>query len=148
MPIAERRADVVWEGTLFEGAGQLSTGSGIIQNLPVTWAARTERPNGKTSPEELIAAAQASCYAMALSNTLAEQSTPPTVLNVTAVCAADMVDGGLKVTTMDISVRGRVSGLDEAGFQAAAEAAGKSCPVSNALRNNVEITITAQLEQE
>ena len=149
MPLAERRANVVWEGTLTEGKGEItSVGSGAFGNLPVTWAARTERSDGKTSPEELIAAAQASCYAMALSAVLGERGTPPESLNVSAVCAFDVVDGAPKVTTVDLSVRGKVPGLDEAGFQEAAQVGEQLCPVANALRNNVDIRLTAALEAD
>jgi osmotically inducible protein OsmC len=149
MPLAERRANVVWAGTLTEGKGEItSVGSRAFGNLPVTWAARTERSDGKTSPEELISAAQASCYAMALSAVLAERGTPPESLNVSAVCAFDLVDGAPKVTTMDISVRGKVPGLDVAGFQDAARAGEQLCPVANALRNNVDIRLTAELEAD
>jgi osmotically inducible protein OsmC len=149
MPLAERRANVVWEGTLTEGKGEItSVGSGAFGNLPVTWAARTERSDGKTSPEELIAAAQASCYAMALSVVLGERGTPPESLNVSAVCAFDEVGGAPKVTTVDLSVRGKVPGLDEAGFQEAAQVGEQLCPVANALRNNVDIRLTAALEAD
>ncbi len=147
MPLAERRANVVWEGTLTGGQGVItSVGSGAFGDLPVTWASRTERSDGKTSPEELIAAAHATCYAMAFSAVLTERGTPPESLNVSAVCAFDVVDGAPKVTTVDLSVRGRVPGLDEAGFQEAARAGEQLCPVSNALRGNVDIRLTAQLE--
>ncbi len=149
MPLAERRADVVWEGTLTQGHGVITkVGSGAFGGLPVTWAARTERPDGKTSPEELIAAAHATCYSMAFSAVLTERGTPPESLNVSAVCAFDLVDGAPKVTTVDLSVRGRVPGLDDAGFQEAAQAGEQLCPVSNALRGNVEIRLTAVLESD
>ncbi len=149
MPLAERRAEVVWEGTLTQGHGVITkVGSGAFGDLPVTWAARTERPDGKTSPEELIAAAHATCYSMAFSAVLAERGTPPESLNVSAVCAFDVVDGAPKVTTVDLSVRGRVPGLDDAGFQEAAQAGEQLCPVSNALRGNVEIRLTAELESD
>ena len=149
MPLAERRAEVVWEGTLTQGHGVITkVGSGAFGDLPVTWAARTERPDGKTSPEELIAAAHATCYSMAFSAVLTERGTPPVSLNVSAVFAFDVVDGAPKVTTVDLSVRGRVPGLDDAGFQEAAQAGEQLCPVSNALRGNVEIRLTAELESD
>jgi osmotically inducible protein OsmC len=149
MPLAERRAKVVWAGTLTEGKGEItSVGSGAFGNLPVTWASRTERSDGKTSPEELIAAAHASCYAMALSAVLGERGTPPESLDMSAVCTFDVVDGAPKVTTVDLSVRGKVPGLDEAGFQEAAQVGEQLCPVSNALRNNVDIRLTAALEAD
>src|SRR5437879_851150 len=145
---AERRAEVEWQGSLIQGSGRIvSVGSGAIGNLPVTWASRTERSDGKTSPEELIAAAHAACYAMAFSNTLAQSGTPAESLTIDAVCAFEPVSGGFKITTMDLSVRGKVPGLDQAGFEEVANKAEQGCPVSNALRNNVEIRLKAQLEQ-
>jgi osmotically inducible protein OsmC len=148
MAMAERRAEVTWEGNLIEGSGRLSlASSGILKDQPVTWAARTEQPGGKTSPEELLAAAHASCYAMAFSATLARQGTPPTRLHVTAVCSLDRKEGGgVQVTTMDLGVRGVVPGLDQAGFEEAARQGEQGCPISNAIRNNVQIRLTAQLE--
>jgi lipoyl-dependent peroxiredoxin len=144
MPTAERRANVVWRGNLFEGSGSLDLASSeAAQDLPVTWASRTERPDGKTSPEELIAAAHASCFAMAFSNTLAEQGNEPEELDISAVCTFDADQ--LKVTTMVLDVRGRVPGLDAEGFQNAADQAEQVCPVSNALRGNVDIQVNASL---
>src|SRR5687768_13624510 len=143
MPVAVREAEVLWEGPLARGAGTLTSGSGALDPLAVTWASRTERPDGKTSPEELIAAAHASCFAMAFSNTLAEQGNEPEELNISAVCTFDADQ--LKVTTMVLDVRGRVPGLDAEGFQNAAEEAEQACPVSNALRNNVDIQVNASL---
>ena len=146
MAKAERRADVVWTGDLIHGKGPVQVGSGALSGLPVTWAARTERSDGKTSPEELIAAAHAACYAMAFSNTLAKAGHTPERLNVTAVCTLDQVNGKFTITTMDLSVRGAVPGLDQRGFEQAARTAEAGCPVSNALRNNVTINVRAQLE--
>src|SRR5713226_380050 len=147
MPRAERRAEVVWEGDLLQGHGKIvSVGSGALGELPITWASRTERSDGKTSPEELIAAAHAGCYAMALSHTLAQGGTPAESLFVNAVCAFEQVGGGFKITTMDLDVRGKVPGLDEAGFEKAAQQAEQGCPVSNALRNNVQIRVNAHLD--
>jgi len=147
MAVAERKAEVVWQGNLTQGSGTVTPGSGAFGTLPVTWASRTEDPNGRTSPEELIASAHAACYAMAFSNTLNGAGTPPEQLNVTATCALDRVDGKMKITTMRLDVHGKVPGLDQAGFAAAAATAEQGCPVSNALRNNVEITVNATLDQ-
>lgn len=138
---AERHAEVIWQGNLVQGNGRLSAGSGAFSNLPITWAARTEQPDGKTSPEELIAAAHAGCYAMALSSTLNKGGTPPQQLTITAACT---LDSG-KITTMKLNVQGIVPGLDEAAFQEAARQAEQACPVSNALRNNVQISLNAHL---
>jgi lipoyl-dependent peroxiredoxin len=144
---AERRAEVVWQGSLMQGSGTIvSVGSGALQNLPVTWASRTERSDGKTSPEELLAAAHASCFAMAFSHGLAQAGTTAESLHVNATCTFEQVEGGFKVSTMVLDVRGKVPGLDQAGFEKAAQVAGQGCPVSNALRNNVAITVNAQLE--
>jgi lipoyl-dependent peroxiredoxin len=147
MAMAERTAEAVWQGNLFEGTGKFSMGSGAISEQQVTWRARTEEPGGKTSPEELIAAAQATCYAMALSNTLAQRGTAPERLDVTATCTLDRVNGSPKITHMLINVRGTVPGLDQAGFEQAARDAEQGCPVANALRNNVQINVQAQIAQ-
>ena len=143
---AERRAQVVWHGTLTKGNGNLSVGSGVLKDQPITWAARVERPDGKTSPEELLAAAHAGCYAMALSHTLTQDGTPPEWLDVQAICTADQSSGGLKITTMDLEVRAKVSGLDASAFEQEAKKAEQNCPVSNALRNNVQIRVKASLQ--
>ena len=144
MAKAERRANVVWRGDLFKGSGTFDlASSGAANDLPVTWASRTERHDGKTSPEELITAAHASCYAMALSNVLAEMGNEPEELNISAVCTFDVDQ--VKVTKMVLDVRGRVSGIDAEGFQSAAERGEQTCPISNALRGNVDIQLNASL---
>jgi len=142
---AQRSAEVTWERDLLSGSGKVRFGSRALQDAPVTWASRTEQPNGKTSPEELLAAAHASCYAMAFSATLARNKTPPTRLDVTAVCTFDKVGDGWKVTKMQLNVKGWVSGLDAAKFTELAKAGEASCPISNALRNNVQIELSASL---
>jgi lipoyl-dependent peroxiredoxin len=147
MPIATREAEIIWEGSLATGAGTVSSGSGALNQLPVTWASRTERPDGKTSPEELIAAAHATCFAMALSLVLGENHTPPDRLAVRAACTLDEVDGAPKVTTSELRVRARVPGIEPDAFEQQVERAGELCPVSNALRGNVEISVRRQLEQ-
>jgi len=135
----------MWEKDLLKGSGIVAVGSGVFRQLPVTWASRTEDPGGKTSPEELLAAAHASCYAMALSATLARRGTPPERLDVTAVCSFERVGDGWKVTTSELSVKGRVPGFDKAAFEEVARAAEKTCPISNAIQNNVEIKLSASL---
>jgi len=144
MAIAEREATVVWEGSLATGHGTLSTGSEALEALPLTWASRTETPNGKTSPEELIAAAHASCFAMALALVLGQHKTPPTDLVVSARCTLDEIDGAPKITREALEVRGSAYGLDEAGFAADVAEAALLCPVSNALRGNVQLTIAVE----
>jgi osmotically inducible protein OsmC len=147
MAVAERRAEVTWQGNLTQGQGVASlSSSGVLTDTPVTWAARTERSDGKTSPEELIAAAHASCFAMAFSNTLDKAGSPPERLHVTAVCALDRVDGKMKIVSMDLNVQGVVLGKTQAEFAELAKTAEQGCPVSNALRGNVEIRLTATLE--
>jgi osmotically inducible protein OsmC len=139
------RADAVWEGNLIQGKGSVSTASGVLTSAPVSWAARTEA-SPMTSPEELLAAAHASCFSMALSNILAEKGTPPSRLNTSAVVTFDRADGGWKVTTSKISVRGVVPGIDQAGFTEAANAAAKGCPVSKALAGVEVVLESATLE--
>jgi osmotically inducible protein OsmC len=148
MALAERRAEVIWSGELMKGNGQLTLqSSGALKNAPVTWASRTENPDGRTSPEEMLAAAHAECYAMGLSATLARGGNTPERLDVLAVASIDRKpEGGIQVTTMDLSVRGRVPGIDQQAFQEAAQKAEQSCPISNAIRNNVQITLKAQLD--
>ena len=146
MPTATREAEIVWKGPLASGTGTVSSGSGALGALPVTWASRTERPDGKTSPEELIAAAHASCFAMALSLVLGENHTPPERLVVSAACTLDEVDGAPKVTRSELSVRARVRGIEAADFEQQIQGASELCPVSNALRGNVEISVHGELE--
>ena len=143
MATAERRAEVVWEGDLPRGSGRFNVGSGAMSEQPVTWASRTERSDGKTSPEELIAAAHGSCFAMALSNVLAEGGAPPERLEITAVCTFDV--GEVKVSSVDLDIRGHVPGIDAEDFQSAVGQAEQGCPVSNALRGNIEIRVNATL---
>lgn len=145
MAIAERQAETVWEGTLTKGGGTVTGASGALGELPVTWASRTERSDGKTSPEELIAAAHSSCFAMALSHELGEGGTPPERLHVRANVTLDMVEGAPTVTHSALTVSGRVPGIDAAGFEAAAQGAGRNCPISRLLAG-AEITVDAALE--
>jgi len=146
MPIAERDAEVVWKGTLAGGAGELSSGSGALDGFEVTWASRTETPGGKTSPEELIAAAHASCFSMALSLMLGEAGATPERIHVHARCTLDEVGGAPRIVRSALSVRGHASGIDEQGFGDAVEQAKALCPVSNALTGNVEIEVEATFE--
>ena len=143
----ERKAEVVWEGTLAAGSGEASgVSSGAFGPLPVTWAARTEEAEGKTSPEELVAAAHAACYAMAFAHVLAEAGSPADRLSVSAVVGAELGDDGLRITSSELTVTGRVPGLDAADFSRHAQDAERGCPVSNALRGNIEIRVDARLE--
>jgi lipoyl-dependent peroxiredoxin len=148
MARAESTAEAVWQGDLLEGGGTVTATSGAIGEAPVTWTARVERARGTTSPEELLAGAHAACYAMALSGVLGRNGTPPERLQVRATASFEQVGERFQVTMMELTVRGRVPGVDEDGFNAAVEQANDGCPISNALRGNVEITVQPQLEQD
>ena len=146
MASAVRRAEATWEGGLATGKGVVSAvSSGAFTDLPVTWASRTERSGGSTSPEELVAAAHASCYCMALSNGLGKEGTPPEKLEVSATVTFQQIEGGWKVASSALTVKGTVPGIDAARFQQVAEAAKDGCPISGALKGNVELSVTAEL---
>jgi osmotically inducible protein OsmC len=131
-----------WEGDLFNGSGVTSLDSGATGPLPVTWKARSEEHGSVTSPEELIAAAHASCYSMAFSNALAKNETPPTSLDVQATATFVPGEG---ITLMELEVVGSVDGIEETEFLELASVAKDGCPVSQALAGNVEITLSARL---
>jgi osmotically inducible protein OsmC len=144
---AIRTAEVTWTGSLIEGAGTIDcVTSGAFTRLPVTWASRTETADGRTSPEELVASAHASCYAMAFSGGLGRNGTPPTSLNVKATVTFDKVEAGWRVVSSALTVRGSVPGLDAATFAQLAEAAKDGCPISQALKGNVALSVDATLE--
>jgi osmotically inducible protein OsmC len=144
---AVRRADATWRGDLMKGSGVVSASSSqAFSNLPVSWAARTEASNGQTSPEELIAAAHASCFSMALAHGLATAGTPPQKLEVSAAVTFDRAEGGWRVASSALTVRGKVPGLDAEAFRKAAEAAKDGCPISGALKGNVALSVEATLE--
>jgi lipoyl-dependent peroxiredoxin len=144
---AIRRAEASWSGPLTTGSGTVSAiSSAVFSGLPVSWAARTEASDGLTSPEELLAAAHAACFAMALSGALGRAGTPPDRLDVSAEVIFDKVEAGWRVTSSALTVRGRVPGATEAGFRAAAEETRDGCPISQALKGNVELSIEATLE--
>lgn len=141
--MASSSATTVWNGGLADGAGVTTPASGTFAATDVSWASRTQRAAGKTSPEELLAAAHASCYCMALSHELGEAGTPPERLEAQAT--VDFVPGeGVK--SSHIVVRGRVPGIDQDAFAAAAAGAGEGCPISGALKGNIDITVQATLE--
>ena len=140
---ATRTAKASWSGDLFSGGGTVSaTSSGVLTDQPVTWAARTEDPGGKTSPEELVAAAHASCYAMALSNTLAPAGHTPESLEVTAAVTFVPGEG---VTKSELTVVGTVPGLSDDEFKELAKQGEQVCPISNLIRGGAEITLDAKL---
>ena len=143
---AIRRAEVTWAGDLATGQGDVSAvSSGLFSSLPVSWAARTEAPEGKTSPEELLAAAHASCFAMAFSAGLARAGTPPQRLEISADVTFDKVGDGWRVVSSHLTVSGTVPGISEADFAAAAEAAKDGCPISQALKGNIALSVDATL---
>ena len=141
-----RHAEVTWSGDLTSGNGTINyVSSGAFSRLPVTWASRTEEHNGRTSPEELIAAAHASCFSMAFSARLGKNGTPPTKLDVRAVVSFEKGDAGWKIGRSVITVKGDVPGIDAETFQSLAEDAKENCPVSAALKGNVELEVEATL---
>jgi lipoyl-dependent peroxiredoxin len=141
----ERTANAVWEGDLLGGSGKVSTKSGVVDDATVKWSSRAEQADENTSPEELIAAAHATCVAMALAGELARAGTPPTRLETEATATFEKADEGFRFTTMRLSIRGQVEGLDDDGFRKAAEGAKENCPVSQALKGNVEVSLDASL---
>lgn len=145
MALNKDRANAIWEGSVTEGAGRVSVASGAFPEQEITLKRRTEGGSGKTSPEELIAAAHAACYAMALSAALSRNNTPPDTLDVSAEVSLERRESGLKITRSELSVRGSVPGVDAAKFDEIAKTAEQNCPVSNALRGSLEITLQAQL---
>jgi osmotically inducible protein OsmC len=140
----ERRAEVTWQGDLMSGSGSIdSVTSGAFGELDVSWPARTEEPGGKTSPEELIAAAHASCFSMAFSHSLAQEGHAPELLKTSATVTFQPGEG---ITKIALEVVGRVPGIEEDAFKQAAEGAKENCPVSKALASVPEITLSARLE--
>jgi osmotically inducible protein OsmC len=139
----ERRAEVTWQGDLTGGSGEIErVGSGVLGPLDVTWASRAEEPAGRTSPEELIAAAHASCFSMALAGGLAKAGHSPEELSTSATVT---FVPGTGITRSVLEVEGSVPGMDEEAFRSAAEEAKDGCPVSQALKGNVELEVTARL---
>jgi osmotically inducible protein OsmC len=141
----ERTANAVWEGDLLGGSGTVSTESGVVDNATVKWSSRAERADENTSPEELIAAAHATCVSMALANGLAKAGTPPRRLETEAKATFDRAGDGFRLTTMRLTIRGEVEGLDEEAFRQAAADAKDNCPVSQALAGNVDVSVEALL---
>jgi len=142
----ERNAKATWQGDLKSGSGEFDLlSSGAVRGEQVTFASRFEQPGGKTSPEELIAAAHATCFSMALANGLAQDGHPPTKLETEAQVTLDNTGEGFGITTIQLKVRGQVDGLEESGFKQAAEQAKKNCPVSKALAAVPRIELDAAL---
>ncbi len=140
---SESRATTVWQGSLTKGRGTTTAASGAIPEVEVTWQARVERTEGTTSPEELLAAAHASCYCMALAHGLTEAGNEPERLEASATVSFVPGEG---VKSSHLVIHGSVPGIDQAAFEQAAAGAGEDCPISGALRGNVEITVDATLD--
>jgi osmotically inducible protein OsmC len=147
--VIERRATVVWEGDLQGGSGRVTTrNSEVLVAMPITFASRVEEAQGRTSPEELLAAAHAACFAMSLSNVLAKAGTPVDQLEVEATCGLERTDAGLRIASMQLSVAAKYDGADPAALQQAAQTAEERCPVSRALRGNVDIGVDTRVLQD
>lgn len=146
MAIADRRATTTWQGNLAAGDGKVSGDSGAINELAVDWAARTEEPGGKTSPEELAAAAHSSCFSMAFALKLAEAGGRPQKLDVSATVTLDEVDGAPTVVSSALEVKAQVDGLDADDFDAVVSDAMALCPIGR-LFAGAEVTVEAELER-
>jgi osmotically inducible protein OsmC len=146
MPRVSRNASVSWEGNLARGEGAISGGSGALAGLPYTLATRIGDPEGKTSPEELLAAAVGGCFAMSLAGELTQAGTPPERLDVSASCIVDEVEGRHLVTGVELTVRGQVPGIDAATFELTAQEAEQGCTMSTLVRGSAGVTVDATLE--
>jgi osmotically inducible protein OsmC len=147
MPRVQREANVTWAGNVARGNGSITAGTGAFEELPYSLATRVERPDGKTSPEELLAAAHAACFAMSIAGELTNAGSPPEQLDVTATVTLDEVDGGShRIVSSELLARARVTGIDAAALQQLAEAASAGCPFSALIEASAKVTVTAQLE--
>ncbi len=143
-----RRADATWAGDLLSGRGTVTAATtGVFRDLPTTWASRIGEPEGVTSPEELLAAAHASCFSMAFSNELAKAGTPPTKVTVSVAVSGDKLESGWTVLSAAITVSAVAPGATEASLREAADKAKDGCPISKALKGNVELSVEATLEE-
>jgi osmotically inducible protein OsmC len=143
----QREAQVTWQGNVARGDGKISAGTGAFQELPYSLATRIERVDGKTSPEELLAAAHAACFAMSLAGELAGAGSPPDHLDVTATVTLDQVeDGSHRIVSSELLARARVTDTDEAAFRRAAEAADEGCTFSKLIKASGRVTVNATLE--
>ena len=147
MPRVQREANVTWTGNIARGGGTISAGTGAFDELPYSLATRIERPDGKTSPEELLAAAHAACFAMSVASELTSAGSPPEQLDVTATVTLDEVEGGShRIVSSELLARARVTGIDAAAFQQLAEAASAGCPLTALIEGSANVTVDAQLE--
>lgn len=144
--MADRKATTTWEGDLFNGKGSFTLdSSGVGGTFDVSWPARTEDSGGKTSPEELLAAAHSSCFSMAFSNQLAQRGHTAEEIQTSATLRIEKTDAGMTITQSALVVRAKVPGMEQAAFDEAAQAAKEGCPVSKLFKGNTEITLDAQL---
>jgi osmotically inducible protein OsmC len=147
MPRVQRQATVAWEGNVARGSGTISAATGAFDALPYSLATRIERPDGKTSPEELLAAAHAACFAMSLANELATEGSAPEQLDVRATVTLDEVEGGShRIVSSELLARARVDEMDEGALQRLAEAASEGCPLSALIGASAQVTVKATLE--
>jgi lipoyl-dependent peroxiredoxin len=146
VPRIRRNASVTWEGNLARGEGSISGDSGALNGLPYTLATRVGNPEGKTSPEELVAAAVGGCFAMSLAGELTQAGTPAERLDVSSACTVDEVDGRHLVTAVELQVRGRVPGIDAESFIRRAMEAEQGCTMSALVRASADVTVEATLE--
>jgi len=147
MPRVQREATVTWEGNVARGSGTISAATGAFEGLPFSLATRVEKPDGKTSPEELLAAAHAACYAMSLANELATSGSAPEHLDVHAIVTLDEVEGGShRIVASELLARARVKGTDDVALQRVAEAASNGCPFSALIEASAQVTVNATLE--
>jgi osmotically inducible protein OsmC len=146
VPRITRKAAISWEGNLARGEGSISGASGALDGLPYTLATRVGNPEGKTSPEELVAAAVGGCFAMSLAGELTQAGTPPERLDVSAVCTVDEVQGRHLVTAVELSVRGRVPGIDADTFERTAAEAEQGCTMAALVRGSAEVRVETTLE--
>ena len=147
MPRVQREAQVTWEGNVARGSGAISAATGAFDALPYSLATRIERPGGKTSPEELLAAAHAACFAMSLAGELASAGNAPEQLDVRATITLDQVeDGSHRIVASELLARARVKELDAAGLQRVAETASAGCTMSKLIEASAKVTVNATLE--
>jgi len=147
VPRVQREASVTWEGNVARGSGSISAASGAFESLPYSLATRIDRPDGKTSPEELLAAAHAACYAMSLANELASSGKEPEHLDVRATVTLDEVEGGShRIVASELLARARVNELDGPALQRAAEAASEGCTLSALVAASAQVNVQATLE--
>jgi lipoyl-dependent peroxiredoxin len=147
MPRVQRQASVNWRGNVARGSGAISAATGAFDELPYSLATRVEKPDGKTSPEELLAAAHAACYAMSLAGELAGAGSVPEHLDVRATVTLDEVDGGShRIVGSELLARARVTGIGETDLQRAAEAASAGCPLSALIEASGQVTVRTTLE--